>query len=256
MKKRYYLITAVVAYLVFSIAGLPANTVYNFLGDKIPHLKMYNVSGTLWNGNAKKMAFKSKHSIENVNWSFSGWRLFTGAASFNINGLYNKRPIQSLVGIDLSGKLFARSLTTSLDAKTVGELAQLPFAELSGTILVNLDSLSWKQGNVPQASGELNWENATITAAESVNLGKVNILLADTDTLPLTASLSNAGGQLSLEGNAQLTDEAEYEYKVKLTPTKDASSNLKNSLPLFATKQTDGSFLSSDKGHLKQLGIM
>ena len=256
MKKHHYLAVAVLAYLFFVIAGTPASTVLTLLDDKFPDLKTQGVSGSVWNGAAKQITFQSKYIIEQVNWSFCGWCLLTGEASFNVDAQYRQRPAHAQLGIGISGKMIARRLQTELDAKFIAELANIPFGELEGILAINLDILSWRQGEVPRAEGMLNWHNAAITVAETVNLGEVLIELSDSNDNPLTAAISNSSGQLNVNGDAHITDEANYELELKLAPSKKSSKNLRNSLSMIAKKQSDGSFLVINKGHLNQLGIM
>ena len=256
MKKRHFFAAAVTAYLISVIAITPASTVINLFSDKFPQIKIRGASGSLWNGTAKQLTIQSKATIEQLNWSLNSWRLFTGEVSFNVNASYRKQPVQAQVGIGITGRKFARHLSTELHAKNISELAALPFGEFSGTIAVNLDILSWQQGEIPRVEGQLNWKNAAVKVAESVNLGEVVIQLTDSGNFPVVATIINSGGQLSLDGNAHITDEANYELELKLTPAKGTSNNLRSSLSLFAKKQANGSFVVNNKGHLKQLGIM
>jgi hypothetical protein len=51
MKKRSYIITAVVSYLVFLTATTPASMFSSLLEDNSP-VKLQGISGTLWQGKA------------------------------------------------------------------------------------------------------------------------------------------------------------------------------------------------------------
>jgi hypothetical protein len=81
-------------------------------------------------------------------------------------------------------------------------------------------------------------------------------LINESDDSPLTAKISNKGGQLSLNGDLTTDEAGQYSLKLAMKPNASASSNLINSLGMFAKKQRNGEFILNNTGNLKQLGLM
>ena len=256
MKKRYYLVTAAIAYLGFLVMATPAHTALALIKGQFPQFNTHGASGTLWNGSAQQISLPPAHTVKQANWSFRGWRLPTGEICFYVEAQYKDQPFTTQISLGMTGKVYARQLKSKINAKLIGEMAKLPLGELSGEIHIDLDYLTWEKGEIPLAEGLINWNNASIKVAESVNLGNVAIELSDSEDWPLAAIISNRGGQLNLDGNAYITDDANYNLELKLVPEKSAGNNLRSSLSMIANKQADGSFVLNNNGHLKQLGIM
>ena len=256
MKTKHYVITGVVVYFFFLIISIPATLVSGLLDDYLPQLNIQGVNGTLWSGSARSVTISSKYVIDNVNWSFCLWRLLTAEACIDVNASYQNKPVEGQLGVGITGTLEARDLSTEMEAKLLGDLAGLPIGELSGLISIQLESVSWANGLIPHAIGHVEWKDATITIAETANLGNVSAVFSDSDDFPLAATLSNQGGHIALNGESHINDDGTYNIELKLTPNNTASNNLRSSVAMFANKQNDGSFVLKNTGNLKQFGIM
>ena len=143
-----------------------------------------------------------------------------------------------------------------LAAADIAPLIALPIGELSGEFHVRINRASVKQGEVPRVDGTVNWNQAAITVAETAELGNVSILLEQNDTSPLSARISNQGGDLALNGNFAATEQGDYSLQVTMKPKATASDNLINSLAMFSRRQRNGEFVINNKGRLQQLGLM
>jgi len=256
MKTKHYVITAVVAYLLFLITTLPASTVTGLVNDSLPQVTIQGVSGTLWNGTAQRITVAPNHVIDDVNWSICSWRLLIGEVCVDLDSTYLNHSLQGQIGIGVTGNLSAQNLKTSMSAKALGQLAGLPLGELSGLVDINLDSLNWTRGEVPSATGSAFWKDASITVAETAFLGNITLTFEEGDTSPLIARISNKNGDIQVSGNININDDASYALELQLTPNNTASDNLISSLSMFSKKQSNGSFVFSNTGNLKQFGIM
>ncbi len=256
MKTRHYVITAVVSYIVFLLFTAPAAPVLNMLLEQGPQFRIQGISGTLWNGRAQSITIKSSHTLTNLNWSFTFWRLLTGELAINFDTKYKNQPVSGSVGIGLGNTVNLRDIRAKLDARSVGTMAGMPLGELSGIISVDLDNAYWDQETVPTANGTINWDKAAVTVAEKAELGNVSIILSESDNNPLIAKISNKGGHLKLNGQVVVNEDGKYSLELKLLPVTDASNNLKSSLAMFAKKQSDGNYVIKNSGNLQQLGLL
>ena len=255
MRSRHYVFTGIIAYFVFLVATVPAAPVISIVEDRIP-VTINNVSGTLWSGRASAITTNKNITLRNVEWSFQPWRLLLASIAININAEFNNNPIDARLSTGISGNLSVDDLNMKLDAADVASLASLPLGELSGIFQLHIDSAHIKQGLVPRVNGTLTWNQASVTIAESADLGNVSVLINEQDESPLSASISNKGGHLALNGTFTTSAQGEYALQLSMKPNATASSNLSSSIAMFARKQSNGEFIFNNNGNLKQLGLM
>ena len=72
----------------------------------------------------------------------------------------------------------------------------------------------------------------------------------------LTADIKNQGGDIRINGDAKLIPEADYVINISLLPTATANNNIRQSLKLFAKKQSNGAYLINNTGSLDQIGLL
>jgi hypothetical protein len=100
------------------------------------------------------------------------------------------------------------------------------------------------------------WKNATVSVAETARLGDLRIDITESDTQTLHASISNKGGEIKLEGEANVSEDGAYSLQLNLLPSQGASSNIRSSLGMFAKPKPDGSYQLENNGNLKQFGLI
>lgn len=254
MKKKYYL-TAILSYFFLLAATIPATSVSHLIKDNAPVI-MQGVSGTLWSGKAFIITINNSIQLKNTEWSFTFWKLLLAQIALDINTQYLDNNINTEIGSSITGRLFINNLSAKLSAKDVAQLADIPLAQLDGVISLNIENAQWKQGELPSATGQINWTNASITVAETASLGNVSITLGESEQQLLNADIKNQGGDIKISGNAELIAEANYAVNLILTPTASASNNIKQSLSLFAKKQPNGDYLIKNSGPLNQIGLI
>ena len=254
MKKRHYYLTGIFSYLLLLIATIPATLVTGMFDNS--QVKIQGVSGTLWNGKAYAITINNSIQLNNTEWSITAWKLLIGKIAIATNTHYLDNVIDAELGSSFIGRYFVNDLIAGLPAEDVAQLANIPFAQLTGLITFNIEHAHWKRGELPLASGEINWKNATVTVAESASLGNINIVLGESEQELLNADIKNQGGDLTISGTAELVPEADYVLNIKLSPTATASNNIKQSLSMIAKRQSNGDYLLKNSGTLKQIGFM
>jgi len=251
MKKKYYLLTAIISYFVFLIATIPAKPVTDLINDNTP-VTINGVSGTLWSGKAYIVSFQDIQ-LKKTKWSFNAWKLFIGKIAITINSRFSGNDISAELGTSFLGRYFINDLSAKITAREVTQLAEIPLAQLDGLISLNIEHAQWKQGELPLASGEIKWTNASVTVADTASLGNISILLSESEQQLLNAEIKNQGGDIKISGLAELVAEADYSIDIKLSPTATANNNIKQSLGLFAQKQPNGDFLLKKSGSLDEI---
>ncbi len=255
MRARYYILSGVIAYIIFLVTSLPAAPVINMVGKSSP-VKISNVSGTLWNGRAGQISTRQNVTLTDVEWSFLPWHLLLASAAIDVTASFKDKPLSTRLSTGLSGKLYIDGLYLRLDAADIAPLIALPIGELSGQLQLNIASATIAQGEVPRMDGTINWQQAAVTIAETADLGNVTMLVKEDDASPLTANISNKGGHLALNGVLTTTEQGDYSLQLSMKPNATASDNLISSMAMFSRKQRNGEYVLNNRGNLKQLGIM
>jgi len=256
MKIKYYIITGILAPGFFFISNIPAAFVVNAFKDQSSQIKVQNVSGTLWQGSAQQVTIQSKHVLKDVNWSVCVSQLLMAKACVEFDASYNKNPLSGQISAGMNKNIQAKNIKTAISAKALSQIITMPMGEIDGDISIDLETLNWQQGGIPSATGVIKWDKASVTIAETAQLGDITITLSESEENPVNAEITNQGGQLSIDGQATLDEKTKYNLDLNFKPNNKASKNLKSSLSLFAKPQPNGSFALKNSGNLKQLGLM
>lgn len=254
IRTRNLILLGLASYLLFLVAQAPASLLTHLLPTQ-SGVRLSGLQGTVWAGQASNVRIQ-QHQLTDVNWSFNGWRLFTGKLAADIEARFNNQPVSTQAAITLTGAVQLHNTQVMLDASTVGELAQIPIAQLGGRFQIALEYVELARGAPPVASGMILWKQASVTVAETVSLDDVDIQLRDAGDPPLLAVISNRGGDIRLDGKASVKPYGDYQLQLSMTPSAGSSDNVRNSLKMFARPQNDGSYLLTNNGNLKQLGLM
>ncbi len=254
MKKRYYFFIAIFSYLLFLIVTIPASLFTNIINNNTP-VTIQGASGTLWNGKASFISIDGIADLDNTEWKFKALKLLTGRAVLQISTHFDEEKISTEAGVSIFKQFFINNLSGKVSSEKIVELADLPLVQLSGMITLDIKHAHWEMDELPLASGNIIWDGATISVAETVSLGKLSIALSENDQHFLSADINNKGGDLLLNGNAELIPEKKYAVNVKLSPTSSAGPNIEKSLSLFSKRQQNGDFLLKKTGQLDQLGL-
>lgn len=252
MKKRYYIFTAIISYLLFLIATIPARPVTDLISANSP-VSIQGVSGTLWNGRAYLITAQNNIKVSKTEWSFNLWKLLLGKLAIDANAQFLDNAISAELGTSFLGRFFINNLSAKVTAEQVAQLANIPLVQLSGMISIDIESARWKQGELPLATGEIRWNDAMVAVTDTASLGNLSIQLSESDQQLLNAEIKNQGGDIKISGTAELVPEADYAVDIKLKPTASANNNIRQSLGMFAQRQSNGEYTLKRSGQLKQI---
>ena len=256
MKQRYYIIIAVASYLFFTLMNTPAATVISLVDSNITlPVKFYGVQGSIWNGQADRVVLPNQPPVNNVQWSLSPLSLLVASLSADIEAEISQQRVIGNVSVGVGGTIEASDVRARLDASDVQRMLSMPFGELGGDFNIDMQSLQWSGKGLPRAEGQIKWKNAKLTMVETVDLGHVELNIKPGKEGELEVDVSNKNGQLSIEGKASVTADRRYMVDVNFNPQNNASNNVKQSLAMFARRQSNGSYELKKAGNLQQLGF-
>ncbi len=255
---RKLLLVGTASYLTFLIAQTPASVLRNILpADN--GIQLHGLQGTLWQGQAARVRIQ-QHTLESVHWDLQGWKLLLAQLSAELSAKWmagaHAQPVHTQASLSVLGALRLSDTVAQLDATSLGQLAQIPLAQLGGRIDIRLDHVEMARDRVPHASGIIHWREATVSVTETVSLGEVSIRVDESDTAALLADISNLGGGIKLDGSASVQDNGDYQLQLNMKPLPGSSTNVRGSLKMFARELNDGSFQLDNNGNLAQFGLM
>ena len=256
IKKRYYILTAILSYLFFMMSSLPASKLVSLAQEyKLTNAKLYGVYGSLWNGGAEQVNIPHQLPITNLQWSFNPASLLVAKLSSEINGTFKKQNFTGNVSVNAFGTVEATDVQARITASVMQELIQMPLGELGGAFKLNIASIILDKSAIPNINASVEWQDAELTFTETVELGHINIDINPTAENQLMATISNDKGQIKLDGTASVDDKKNYSLNLRMTPEANTPSSITQSLSLFSRRQTDASYLLKRKGNLRELGM-
>lgn len=256
MKKRYYILIAIISYLIFTLSNVPAAKVVTILKqNNLLPVTLYGVDGSLWDGRADKVIIKKTPEIKNLQWSINPAYLLLAHISGQINAQVMNQNVISQFSLSPTGEVSITDLRARIEASEMQDLLQIPFGELSGLFNIDIASMELNSAILPPINGDIKWTAAKLTLAETVDLGHVLLQITPDDKAGLVAQLSNNKGDVSLSGTININSKKDYKLDLVITPSDKASQDLKQSLGLFSRRQSDGGYQVKRNGNLREFGI-
>lgn len=255
MKRRYYIIIAVASYLIFTLATLPATTVYSLLGDNIKAVKIYGIEGSIWNGRAESVVIPRKPPLQQLHWQLNPFSLLLASISADFNTQFNQQTVIGNVKLSVGGDITISELKASMAAAEIARLASVPLGEFDGEVFLDIESATLNDSAIPAINGAIIWQNAKLTLTETVDLGQLNIRMTPQTNGDLLAKLSNDKGSIDISGDITVSQNKAYSLDVVLTPKNTTSPGITQSLGFFAQRQANGSYRVKQNGNLRQFGI-
>lgn len=256
IKKRYIILLAIGSYLLFTLSMVPASKVLGLANSISPlPVKIYGVSGNLWNGRAQQVIAPGQPAIDNLHWTINPLGIFLARLSTDFNASVKNQNITGKLSVNALGQLKGSDIRARIDGAVMQQLLNLPMGELGGDFNFNINSIELNQTALPIMDASLSWKNAKLTLMDTVNLGNIDLLITPQDDGSLLASLSNKQGDLQLSGYASVDAGKNYSIDLRMTPQPTTARNITQSLGMFAQRQADGSYLLSRKGNLREFGF-
>lgn len=220
---------------------------------KLP-FTLQGIDGSIWNGSAERLNIPASPTVNNINWSINPFSLLLARISSSIEASILDNRLTGNVSVNSSGELSASNIKTRLNAEAVQKLINLPMGEIAGDFIIDIESFEAHK-TLPRAHGTIQWNKARFTLADTVSFGNVNILIKPADNNSLNISLNNNGGDLDIEGQINIDENKNYKLNLTFKPQANTRNNIKQSLAMFAKRQTNGTYLLKQNGNLRSLGL-
>ena len=213
-RKRLLILLAVALVAGTALWRAPASLAANWLEKSDHPLQLQMTSGTLWNGSARQASWQGLMLGES-HWRFTGVQLSPLALKYDINSNSRQFQLSGSVAAEPGGAVHARQLSGRMPAAWVDLQSFIPLVFFTGHFEWQLDYLNWPAGGIPAAAGKFYWREAGLIGLARVNLGELEITLAETAGQLIAGVSSLADADVRINGQI-LSDGDNYTLDISL----------------------------------------
>jgi hypothetical protein len=237
------------AYLCFLAASLPARHLLGWLeGDNMP-VAMQGVKGTIWSGQAEQAVYR-KNGLGAVSWGFEPLGLFRGRLEYRFALRDQGQEVKGFVSSTPLGDQFQlREITGLIGMENLLQLLEQSHLQARGRLDLNLQEVGFSPQQLHSAEGSIRWLDAGINSPVPLELGGLQIDLANENENILTR-IKDLNGPIKVEAEVNLSPDREYLITGKIKQQGPDSQGLSSLLRSFGKPAADGSIQINYKGRL------
>lgn len=245
-----YIAFGLLAYLAFLCIMLPAGRGYTMVQEKLLPLRIYQINGTVWSGNAG-MIVTGARQLQEFTWTLRPWMLFLGrleaAVRFNEAG----RHTQAVIGRTLGGTMYLADVETHLPPTALESALNIPGSGLDGVVDVALSNVKFTNGQLTALDGTLSWNNAGLFVTRTspkTKLGGFTITLETVGKEIKGVLRDDPGSPLRAEGVLRIKADGTYQFTGALSLRDAGRADLTQALRLFGSPGPGGKINLSTSG--------
>ncbi|MEZ5536760.1 MAG: type II secretion system protein N [Thiolinea sp.] len=255
MKKQlFWTFAGLSSFAVSLVALAPLPVVAQQLTKLNPGIEFAGVSGSLWKGQVQRLS-TPQAVVNDLSWTFAPKKLLTGYLAADMEAEVKTVQLRGQCGISVTQNLHCSPLRAELDAANINQLApagtSIPVA-LEGSVIANLDDITWDRKQIPVANGRLLWDDGKITNPLQMDLGgryQANIE-GEKDGNALAVELLSQETAVVLDGYINVEPAGEYDLEVSVKASGEADPMVGAALEMVGAVQNDGSIRIIQKGKL------
>jgi len=254
-----YILLGLGFYLIFLVMQLPANKFYYFVEDTIDDqnipLEVYGLSGSLWQGEAKRITYNGQ-AFNQVAWEFHPLALLTGNLSSSFRYKNVEGNASGLVSYGLGGTITAENLVVNMQATEALKLAKIPAFKLSGELKLNIPRLVLTDKRLSYINGRLLWADAKSIFPQKLDLGNLVVDLVTDEEGIVAAKLSDGGGALELAGGLTLEPDGKYNFNGQFSSREGRNSVLGRALGFMGRYDANGKAVLTKTGNVSEFSFL
>lgn len=242
-KRPWWLIVVgIAAALVIALATLPAQV----LGGRLAKagLESEAFSGTVWNGHARALAWRSV-PLGDVSWSLAPLDLLRGRLGGTVRLARPDGTAAAQVGLGFGGELRLDEVTLDLPVEWLSSLPIGMPRNWRGRLSGQFDAIVVSQGWPAVLRGRLDMDGLIAPPPRNVSIGSYHVEIPDPqpDDVAggaLTARITDKEGPFSFEGRFTLGADRSFLLEGSLAPRGNTPPALLRSLELLGPPDPDG----------------
>ena len=116
-------------------------------------------------------------------------------------------------------------------------------------INADIDTLELVNSKLHSTTGLVNWRNAAVSGAVNAKLGNVTLEVTPDKNLH-RGKLTNANGELEINGDFQIDQKGDFIVDLKVKPTSATPPELAGMLGALGKRSSDGSYRRRNQGNI------
>ncbi len=243
MKKIIFI--GLLAFLLAALWQLPLSYAKPYAEKAIKGLKLNNVSGTVWNGEAQQL-IANNIDFEKVKWTVKPIKSLTSLSlKFDFDIKSRDFTANGLAGITPSKTLILNNTKFDLNASYLNK--QIKLAKISGDIKGTIKYAEINEQDLPVIDGIIDWKEAAVSSPIKLPQGDYHAIITP-DSNNLKIQLSSSDAPMELGGKIILNKEWIYKTDLNIKAT---DPNLVPMMGLIGKKQANGTVNIKQQGDLK-----
>ena len=228
------------AFLVFLLTSLPATYVVPSVSRRIPGLQLGGVSGSVFSGHAESVRFGADE-LGAVDWSFDWLAPFTATFGYRVHVHDDARDLSTRVDTGIGG-LHLRDLKGRMTVASLDRWLPLPTHSASGTLLLDLKQLQFKDGRLQSAAGQLELDDGVMTWPSAYTLGSFRMTLEPASGGGTAAEIHDLASPLKLDAKLTLGTDGRYHLAGTLAARDQADAATRKLLANLGNPDSTGQY--------------
>lgn len=225
---------AVLVFLWGLIASFPARLAYAWFAPQ--GVELAHPQGTVWNGRAGQLIIEGA-TVADLSWNMAFWPLLTG----DITLLLTARPgggfLSAETTLEADGALQVTELRATFPVQTLHGL--IPLVGVSGSINLNLDSMSIREGRLQALRGTVLISDLKAGFVSNETLGSYLVEAHSTET-GILASVEDREAVLDVAGTITLSPAGDYQFVGQIAETAATPAALRSQLAMLGEPNERG----------------
>ncbi len=244
---QWLLAYGLVIYVLFLVINLPASVVWSMAPQHIERsVNITNLQGSAWSASADNIVIKG-FELGKAEWTLNPFLLFIGKLGGDINIRHALGQAESDYRLDSDQMIELSDLNGEFSAAIL-DPAIPPFM-LAGSIHSQLESVQIQGRTLFEATGTLQWRNASISGVQDVSLGNLTFN-ASPEAKGTRLQVSNEGGLIAVSGDIRLAGNGRYNLNLLLSSRDKRNTDLKSMLAVLGRADAQGRVRFTQAGRL------
>jgi general secretion pathway protein N len=232
------------------INTIPAHLLVRYLP---PELRTGYVEGTAWKGLAQDVKIND-FDLGEVQWHIQPLYLLLGRLQTSV--LFNGTLLRGHGDLILKPDEFGVGNTAVTgEAQLLTPYIAAYGTSVQGSFKLDFETVRANAEGLQALEGRLAWQNAQFTSPTALDLGQVDIVFKQRGDVA-TATMTNDGNTLTLNGQAELKPGWRYSAQLRITPTGSTSEELTNTLNLLGRPDAQGAVMLNHNGSVPISSIL
>lgn len=230
MNRKHLLLIGALTLLLGLIAYAPAATLYRWIAPKndVSGVEYYGIQGTLSQGQVAAISVRGRTVLSDLHWTFKPLWLLLAQRVFTISGGSEQATLEARLRLTPTGALVIGNLHTSLHLKDLLSAAGQTYLPLDGQIVLDIDSLKFKNSQLQKVTGTAQIRGLAWTLAkEPLSIGDFEAKASTTDGA-IQILLKSISGPLEVKGEIKIASDQIYRVTLQYRAKAQADPMLRN----------------------------